>query len=508
MNPSEIVTIVIVMAALAAWSLYGFMGAPSASQSRDGRTVLKGPDIHQPFQTDADFKQRQQTQQPSHLKNNVTAVPIAPTTPVHVSDKTNKHESTPSSSSSQQQPQVLHPNPDNIVNYTTNDMEKVLGGQFFKGGLCAAMKQGANITSMEEYRRLHTLVNISFNCHNLYKNSGLGTGNYISAFYGLRMAAQAMGMTDVSIQCEDAEETKKELLLPWVMGMFPALTDAEKDTAELPELSVACSDYKNIPIGYKWNDMRYEWRRMAIAMVGIPSSDHPAAAWAEENLWKDHDDHRHGRNYMELVTPHKGDTPLYPDVEVDDAMLHFRCGDIISSNHPSFGFMKFGSFSRHLSPDVRSIGIATQPFNMSAQMRRAEGGAWKQERCKKVVMAFVEHLQGLFPKARIRIHNGLNETIALTFARMIMANQTVIGITSFGVFPGVTTFGTGYIRKPDYMKAPNRWLLTSPLIDRVDNVKLIEEPRMMAIQCKRKWGEDDGASVLEWFRNYTIPANF
>jgi hypothetical protein len=57
---------------------------------------------------------------------------------------------------------------------------------------------------------------------------------------------------------------------------------------------------------------------------------------------------------------------------------------------------------------------------------------------------------------RIMIHNGPNETIALAYARMIMAKQAIVGIGSFGVFPALATFGIGYIR--------NRTLL-SPQID-------------------------------------------
>jgi hypothetical protein len=121
------------------------------------------------------------------------------------------------------------------------------------------------------------------------------------------------------------------------------------------------------------------------------------------------------------------------------------------------------------------------------------------------VTAFVEQLSESFPKARIRIHNGSNETIALAYARMIMAKQVIVGIGSFGVFPALATFGTGYIRKPDYDVAPNRWPLSPPADELYANVVLFEEPnRLMTYQVKKLRelpGRDE--NVLDWFRNNT-----
>ncbi|GAX18299.1 hypothetical protein FisN_23Hh192 [Fistulifera solaris] len=369
---------------------------------------------------------------------------------------------------------------------------------FFNGGTCNALHEGESI---ESYNNHSTLVEMKFNCLDLFKNSGLGTGNFISAFYAMRMVVHALGPKgDVLIECDDAEETKKELILPWMMGKFPRLPEGDPEWDEQPSAADACRDYKQVPVGYRWKDMVFEMRRMAIAMVGIPSPDHPSAAWAEEHLWSTPSNrHEHGRDYFQLPHPQKGDPPLFPDTEIDDAVLHFRCGDIIMTNHPSFGFMKFGSFSRHISPDVRRIGIVTQPFDQGGLQRRGDAGDEKQRRCKKVVYEFKDHLHEKFPDAEINIWNSVNESIAQTFARMIMANQTVVAISSFGVFPGVTTFGTGYIREPDFMKAPNRWLLTSPIVEKAGNIVLVKEPMIFSGQAKKMWDEN---TLLDWFKNY------
>jgi hypothetical protein len=390
-----------------------------------------------------------------------------------------------------------------VIEFNDTKSMESFAGEFFTGTTCErilglpveeALGDGTVDTLPP------TLVNLTFSCHDLYKYGGLGSGNYISAIYGLRMAAHALGSVDVRIRCDDAIEQRDALILPWLMGNFsgiqPVLPAAQRTD---PTVQEACSNYRMIPITHRVEDMQFELRRMAIALVGIPFAGHPAEAWGEQYLWSHTAKQR--TDAYQIPVSDRNTPPLYPDVELDDAVLHFRCGDLILSNHPSFGFMKFASFSRHISPEVRSIGIATQPFEMTAQRRNADGGEMKMKRCKKVVMAFVEHLEERFPGRRIRIHNNVNETIALTFARMVMANQTVVAITSFGVFPGVATFGMGYIRKPDYPKAPNRWLLSPKIESLVDNVKLVEEPRLMAVECRKMWGED-GTDVINWFQTY------
>ena len=178
------------------------------------------------------------------------------------------------------------------------------------------------------------------------------------------------------------------------------------------------------------------------------------------------------------------------------------------SRHPSFGLMKFSGFSKWISPSARSIGIVTQSFEISGQTRKEDSGASKRQKCKDLVLAFTDHLAAKFPSARISIHNDVNETIALSFARMIMANQTIVGISSFGVFPALTSFGIGYIRKPDHLKQPNQWLL-SPLVDAASNdIALIAEPNILwvsQLEILRNMGGEP--KVLEWFRNDSFCLN-
>lgn len=179
-------------------------------------------------------------------------------------------------------------------------------------------------------------------------------------------------------------------------------------------------------------------------------------------------------------------------------------------NHPSFGFMKFSGYTKYISKDARSIGILTQPFDddvTNVQTRKHDAGDAKRKRCRIVVLSFVDFIRERFPNARISVHNGPNETITLAYARMIMANQTIVGISSFGVFGAIGTFGTGYIRKLDFKKAPNKWLVNGikPIDQLADNVVMINEPkRLMCMEVKKLWETRGEEGVLEWFWNDTV----
>jgi hypothetical protein len=344
-----------------------------------------------------------------------------------------------------------------------------------------------------------SVVRIQFNCQHLFTKSIYGTGNFISAVYALRLAANVRGNVYIEYVCTDAEAEKANLILPWLTGYFPA----PAVPAAVPTLPQACSSYKTVPIGHMFDTAQWELRRMAIALVGIPTTaDHPAQQWAVDHL------HDRSRAPFMQIPVSLDDPPIYNNVELDDAVLHFRCGDLISSTHPAFGFMKFGSYSRHLDKSsTKSIGIVTQPFDSdnNAQVRNYDGGQSNKDKCRRVVYALVDHLQHEFPNAKIAIRNDAKETIALTFARMIMARQVVIGISSFGVFPAIATFGQAYIRRPDYPRAPNKWLLNNPNIESVaPYVHLVDEPKLMAVTCKNKWHATNGTAVLDWFQNYTM----
>jgi hypothetical protein len=392
----------------------------------------------------------------------------------------------------------------------------------------------------------HYLLNVTFGCHELFYRSGLGSGNYLAGLYAIRLAAQALSLSsstedrnesnrriilDVRISCPDADQEKANLILPWLTGFFRSPDDGggenEDDKGSTLEDSLlssrmrryggvmgqdACNNIDSCPIGYLYPDIQTELRRMAVRMVGFPPPDHSThdrvIRWlAEVNSAGQNRPGRTSTYQLQLPIPTAEELeerpPLYPGVQLDDAVIHFRCGDLMDSDHPRYGFLSFPSLVSQLASTVRSIGVVTQPYNDESHQSRAwDNTAIKRRRCRIVVTDLVDYLTGRFPAARVTVHNRPDDTIALTYARMILANQTIAGISTFGVFPAIASFGTGYIRRPDPLSPTNGWLVHPPLDGLVKNVVLIEDPNVLKVRTiKKLWNLENGQEqILAWFR--------
>jgi len=379
---------------------------------------------------------------------------------------------------------------------TTGDVQamahQLLVGKFCKTGLnLPRAAQNDSVASLDR-----TLVNISISCSDLYEHAGIGTGNVLISLYGLRLIARTVGNVDVHVHCTDATSDKlaTELVVPWIAGTFPAV---ERQEPTIPTIREVCSDFSKMPLSYMIPTIRYELRRLAVR-IAVGSSTNTTTDKVGTWLAGDSQEHPDLGTVMDLET---SSTPLIPNLEFDDAVVHFRCGDLIASNHPSFGFIRFESFAHHISPEAKTIGIVTQPFakiDDDHQQRAVDSQDEHKDRCRWVITEFADYLKRRFPHARITIRNTPGETIAVAFARMVLANQSIAAISTFSVLPVLSTFGTGYIRKPDYKKAPNRFLLYPPPLPA--NAVLMEEPRLMAAELNQMWKESNGTAVIAWFR--------
>lgn len=374
--------------------------------------------------------------------------------------------------------------------------------------ICKNMDHLSEIVETENLKK--GILNFTIGCQQYFKESPLGTGNWISAFYGLRLAALTHGNIDINMACFDALEEKTNLILPWLMGKWPARKpeqpfpwphpDSEIKPWGLPSMKLACGNYDTCPIGYMTPFMRYELQRMAIAIAGIPNDSHPSAEFAKKYLWSDKNG---SKDVYQIPDPQPGDAPLVPGIELDDTAIHFRCGDIMGhTNHPSFGFMKFTAYKKWVSPEAKTIGIVTGPFEDDSQNRKSRVNS----NCKPVVLELKKYLEEHFPSATVKIRNDGDETITTAYARLIMANQTFASITSFGVFPVVATFGTGYIKKPDFPKVPNKWIpLTSEMYD--DIIMMDEREVLMAGTTLGWLRQPNGMErVIYWFKTEDFKA--
>jgi hypothetical protein len=359
--------------------------------------------------------------------------------------------------------------------------------QYWKGGgLCEKIN---DVRSAALDPDLPITLNLSFGCNDLFKKSGYGTGNFIAMLYGIRLIARVYGNIGAHYTCHDAEETKNDLIIPWLTGWFPPRPSGQNSSIPI-SIQEACGNHSTQPLSYMYKEMQYDLRKMAIALMGVPSPDHPSARFAERlsrdgNLWPD--------------------SPPFPATvyELDDAVLHFRCGDLMHSVHSAYSFMKFSGYTRHISPEAESIGILTQPFDIGSGARRSDSGQLVRNRCRIVVSSLVDYIKEQYPSARVRVHNSVNESIALSFARMVMANQAIAGISSFSVIPAVSTFGTGYVPFPDYIRGPNMWLINPRIDELADNVVLFYEPDRISVGDMKDLWKNGRKGVLAWFRNET-----
>jgi len=178
---------------------------------------------------------------------------------------------------------------------------------------------------------------------------------------------------------------------------------------------------------------------------------------------------------------------------------------MISANGP-FYYPKYEEYTRIISPEARTIGIVTQPFSQEdgVNARTMDKIEVSGDRCRLLVMGLVDYMQAKFPKAEIDIRNGPGETVALAYARLIMANQS-LGIipSTFSTFPVLSSFGTGYLTKPQREGIFNK--RTQGLYPDMPVEVDISAPNMLYNKKLNQWfSEENGAEkVLTWFQNDT-----
>jgi hypothetical protein len=366
--------------------------------------------------------------------------------------------------------------------------------------------QAENVTGE---KTLSITLKLSFGCRDLYTNGKTGSGNYLQALYMMRLAATVLEHVDVRVACHDAEATKRDLILPWFTGRWHWRRRSKEKLLQVAESIKknrrvvryeTCRPFWDAPIGLMHQEIQYDLRRMAVSLLGaIP--DHPSAVFLRNPSQLSLQ-----RFEPQLAHILEGG-PLFRNVTLDDAVIHFRCGDLLTTNLTSYGFMKFSGYTRHISADARSIGILTQPFQdkKKQQQRTQDADFTSRRRCRTLVVALKAYISRRHPTTRVSIRNDPNETIALTYARMIMANQTVGTMSTFSAFPVVATFGTGYFLRPKKW-SPNVWMRNHPnmideLTDKPNLVLFDEESVLVGPQTTDLWNAQGVNAVLGWFRS-------
>jgi hypothetical protein len=375
----------------------------------------------------------------------ISIIPV-PSSRIDNETNTNTYSSTSSTSSSSAKPtssqsttSITHVVPvDNLLG-TIQDGRLIVNidqaYMFWKSAqskLCQVLR---NMTSLVDHQSPSTelsaiikinnkrpLLNATIDCVALSFEHGLGQGNWVTALYATRIAAAFFQM-DFSFQCSDGRDSQMKLLLPWFSGYHsaPSPDNPWPYTGTLPTEYEACTDkYPRIRVDKIADQIINDIQKMAVTLVGFSQ----------------------GRSHPGVPVNQR---PLIPDVTLDDAVIHFRCGDVMGgAKRNDFGMIKFSEYPKWISHNAQRIGILTQPFdkdrNRPMDQRKTEG-------CRAATYLLVDYLQKSYPKTTISIHNGPNETLPLAYARLAMANQSFTSLSSFGIFPVIGTFGDGYFQK-------------------------------------------------------------
>lgn len=320
------------------------------------------------------------------------------------------------------------------------------------------------------------LLHMQLDCDRTQKESPFGTGNWVQGIYAMRLAALGSSW-DLLLTCID-DDKRSTLVLPWLMGHFRwEATRQFLSHFWNTKVDTKCyaSEWGKVPVGWMLPLIQDDLRRMAVALVYNEATTHHVAAqqWLQDYTTNSS---RLGNDKQDSFRFMPGNKrPLIPNITLDDVVIHFRCGDTMISKHVLFRFIKFREFANRIDPHATaSIGIVTQSFGgrtrreILAQNSQARpwdvANEFRISTCQALIDSFQDYLHERFPKARVSIHNGPSETVALAYARLVFARQAFsYPDSSFSVFPTLASFGQGYHLYP--IKSPystasskNQWL--------------------------------------------------
>lgn len=151
--------------------------------------------------------------------------------------------------------------------------------------------------------------------------------------------------------------------------------------------------------------------------------------------------------------------------------------------------IKFTEYLKWINKkETKRIGILTQPFDKSKLRSKDRPNT---EKCKIATHLLRKTLQDFVPDATIAIHNGVNETIPLVYARLVMAKQAFISLSSLTLFPLMGTFGKGYFQKGNIGVNP----FSEHLPAKLSHLTMMEGAWLSQNQISKR----SFNATLEWF---------
>ncbi len=353
--------------------------------------------------------------------------------------------------------------------FTRGVMELNQRHAFWKSGqrrFCETIRQVTNVSIIGTHQPYHVqnnlpppLMRVFLNCTGITTSTQLGTGNWITAIYAIRIAA-TLGMVDLEVKCLEDVKNDPDHLISWFVGYFPSPVDFGTWPYDepVPTEKAACSNkVSRLRIDTMAHEIQSEVRKLAVTVLGTRQD----LGWSHPSVPQNR-------------------PPLVPGVVLDDVVIHLRCGDVFGGhNGHNYGIVHFSEYKKYISPhNTTTLGIVTQPLTKGNFTRSTD--LEKSEECRHVVTALVDYLQDYLPNTRIAIRNDVKEPIAVAYARMAVAKQVFVSESTFGIFPAVGTFGEGFFQRGN--RDVNKWSIYVP--EKLPNVHMMHAPRMSSLEIR------------------------
>ena len=133
----------------------------------------------------------------------------------------------------------------------------------------------------------------------------------------------------------------------------------------------------------------------------------------------------------------------HPYIQMDEAVIYYRCGDVfLHKHHTEYGILRYSSYLKRIPSNVKSIGIVTGKDTKMSGTCRNEGCPF-DGLCSKLSFDIQDYISRAYPKARVTIRN--NESVATSISRMVLSKMVVCNPSTFSLYPCIATFGTSYI---------------------------------------------------------------
>jgi hypothetical protein len=307
--------------------------------------------------------------------------------------------------------------------------------------LCALIRKLKEVTRIQDKGR-PVVLNLRINCTDITRNNGLGTGNWLVAFYMMRIAAS---YASVHLKFECSAANYQTEILPYLQGCYAPTID-RWPPFNVTDTLMCGWEMRTAPVHLAALDIKDAMRHLVRTATGF---ERPPLSVN--------------------VT-----TTMFGEVSFDEVAIHFRCGDILNLPNPrgDYGLIRYSEYQKRIDPSVKSIGLITQSFDKS---RNREADQVNTDACRDLANLLVGRFKTDFPEATITIRNDQSETLTLAYVRLAVAEQSIVGLSSFGAFPILANFGTSYFVEGRLLV--NKWLNHIP--DMMDNLVVIIDPKLL-----------------------------